>query len=188
MKYILSTNLFFKKIKSYFRESWQKTFVTLSRFWLLRRWGVWVNPLKRKICDKNLFQIMLNEVLKSCKNWCKTRNKRTGSCVVKLFTEVPSQYLKHNVKKSCIFNLILVGIPSTLISFVKNRGEGILLNDQNLLKVRGKLFVEDPLWLTFFTWIQSLSQKVNSLSIDVKISCNTRLKFVLVHRTAQLTG
>ena len=38
------------------------------------------------------------------------------------------------------------------------------------------------------TCIQSLSQKVNSLSIDVKLSCNIRLQFVLVHRTAQLTG
>ena len=34
------------------------------RFWLLRGWKFWVNPLKKKICDKSLFQ-MLNEVLKS---------------------------------------------------------------------------------------------------------------------------
>ena len=26
-----------------------------KKFWQLRGWGVWVNPLKRKICDKNLF-------------------------------------------------------------------------------------------------------------------------------------
>ena len=25
-----------------------------------------MNPLKRKTCDKNLYQIMMNEVLKSC--------------------------------------------------------------------------------------------------------------------------
>ena len=29
---------------------------------------VWVNLVKKKICDKNLFQIILNEVLKYCKN------------------------------------------------------------------------------------------------------------------------
>ena len=36
-------------------------------------WGVgvgrWVNLLKSKIYDENLFQIMLNEVQKSCKKW-----------------------------------------------------------------------------------------------------------------------
>ena len=38
------------------REHQQKTLVTLSGFWLLRGWGVWMNPIKkRKICDKSLF-------------------------------------------------------------------------------------------------------------------------------------
>ena len=32
---------------SYIRECWQRIFVTLSRFWLLRGWG-WVNLLKKK--------------------------------------------------------------------------------------------------------------------------------------------
>ena len=36
-------------------------------------------------------------------------------------TEVVSQNLKYNVKQACIFNLILVDIPSSLILSVKNR-------------------------------------------------------------------
>ena len=52
------------------------------------------------------------------------------------FTEVPSQNLKCNVKEACIFNLILVDIPSSLILSVKNRGkQGFLLNSQNLLSM-----------------------------------------------------
>ena len=34
------------------------------------------------------------------------------------------QNLKYNVKRACIFHLILVGIPSSLILSVKNRGWG----------------------------------------------------------------
>ena len=49
------------------------------------------------------------------------------------FPEVPSQNLKYNVKQTCIFNLILVGIPSSWILSVKNKWvKGFLLNDQNL--------------------------------------------------------
>ena len=49
-------------------------------------------------------------------------------------TEVPSQNLKYNVKQVCIFNLILVDIPSSLLLSVKIRGrQGFLLNSQNLL-------------------------------------------------------
>ena len=52
------------------------------------------------------------------------------------FTEVPSQNLKYNVKEACIFNLILVDIPSSLILSVKNREkQGFLLNRQNLLSM-----------------------------------------------------
>ena len=40
--------IFLKKFRRHFRENWQITFVTLSRFWLLREWGIWVNPLKRE--------------------------------------------------------------------------------------------------------------------------------------------
>ena len=57
-----------------------------------------------------------------------------------------------------------------------------LLNDQNLLCMM-KLFVEDPFMAGFFHLNSKLSQKVNSLSKDIKISCITRLEFVLVHRT-----
>ena len=39
----------------------------LSTFWVLRRWGVRVNQFKNKNLRQNIFQIMLNEVLKSCK-------------------------------------------------------------------------------------------------------------------------
>ena len=46
------------------------------------------------------------------------------------------QNFKYNVKKVCIFELILVGIPSIFILPVKNRGVGGgLLNKQNLLSV-----------------------------------------------------
>ena len=52
----------------------------------------------------------------------------------------------YNVKRQvCIFHLILVGIPSILILSVKNRGwGGCLLNGQNFLNVRWKLFVDSP--------------------------------------------
>ena len=62
--------------------------------------GKGVNPLKKENLGQNLFQIMLNEILECCengiswyKNWCKTRNKKTGSCILWLFTEVPSKNL-----------------------------------------------------------------------------------------------
>ena len=42
------------------------------------------------------------------------------------------QNLKYNVKRGCIFHLILVGIPSILILPVKDRGVGGgVLNGQN---------------------------------------------------------
>ena len=50
-----------------------------------------------------------------------TRNKKAGSCV---FTEVPSQNLKFNVKQACIFHLILVGISCSLILSIKNGEDG----------------------------------------------------------------
>ena len=46
------------------------------------------------------------------------------------------QNLKYNVKWTCIFHLILVGILSILILSVKNRvGGRVLLNKQNLFSV-----------------------------------------------------
>ena len=51
--------------------------------------------------------------------------KELVDVILQLLTEVPSQNLKYNVKQACIFNLILVGIPSSLILSVKNRGGGV---------------------------------------------------------------
>ena len=88
--------------------------------------------LLRKTWDKSLFQIMLNEILESCKNNAKMlisanmktnvkqEIKKTGSCVLCLFTEVPSQNLKFNVFQACIFHLILVCIPCSLILSIRN--------------------------------------------------------------------
>ena len=56
--------IFKKNFRSYFRENCQKTFVTLSRFWLLRGWGVWVNPLKKENLRQKSF---LDNVEWSCK-------------------------------------------------------------------------------------------------------------------------
>ena len=47
-----------KYFRSHFRENWHKAFGTLSRFWPLIGWGVWVKPLKKenlgqKACSDN---------------------------------------------------------------------------------------------------------------------------------------
>ena len=84
---------------------------------------------------------MLDEVLKSCKKMISAdikadlkQIKELVDVILQLLTEVPSQNLKYNVKQACIFNLILVGIPSSLILSVTNRWvKGFLLNGQNLL-------------------------------------------------------
>ena len=75
-------NFIQRKIKTYrylaVREQWQKTFVTLGRFWPIVKgaqgWGKRgsMNPIKfkkGKIVAKSFFQIMLNEVLKFCEKW-----------------------------------------------------------------------------------------------------------------------
>ena len=52
----------------------------------------------------------------------------------RIFRKIYLQNLKYNVKSGSIFNLILVGVPSSLILSIKNIGSGfILLNRQNLL-------------------------------------------------------
>ena len=38
-------------------------------------------------------------------------------------------------QKTCIFHVILLGIPSSLVLFIKNGGWGSLLNERNLLSV-----------------------------------------------------
>ena len=50
-----------------------------------------------------------------------TRNKRSGVCILQILIR---STFKYNVKKACIFHLILVGILSILILAVKNREEG----------------------------------------------------------------
>ena len=57
------------------------------------------------------------------------------------------QNLKYNINGACIFHLILVGILSTLILPVKNRGlerEMACLMEKNLLSVTKKFFVDSP--------------------------------------------
>ena len=133
------------------REHRQKNFVTLSGFWPLRGWkgggkGVWLNPLRKgNSWRKSFFQIMPNEALKICKKWYLlmenlikiTKNKRSSDCILQFV--IRSSYLqnlKYSVKRTCIFLLILVGILSILILFVKNRGvEGFWLNGHNPLSV-----------------------------------------------------
>ena len=84
------------------KENWPKAFVTFSRLWPERGWG-WgkgVNLLKRKICDEKLFQIVLNEILESCKNnicwyknWCKTKQE-TKKLVAVSYNFSPKYLLK----------------------------------------------------------------------------------------------
>ena len=42
------------------REHWQKTFVTLKNFLVVKGWVVWVNPLKKEnLWQKSFFQMFL---------------------------------------------------------------------------------------------------------------------------------
>ena len=59
-----------------------------------------LNLLKRKICDEKLFQIVLNEILESCKNnicwyknWCKTKQE-TKKLVAVSYNFWPKYLLK----------------------------------------------------------------------------------------------
>ena len=76
------------------REHQQKTFVKLSRFWLLRGWqGPSESIKKENSWWKYFFQILLNKVLKICEKWyllmqkrIKTkRNKRSGGYFLQIF-------------------------------------------------------------------------------------------------------
>ena len=72
---------------------------------------------------------MLNEVLESCKKMIsadiKTDAKQEIKELVAVSDNFSQKYLpenvKFNVKQDCIFNLILVDIPSSLLLFMKNR-------------------------------------------------------------------
>ena len=68
----------------------------LTGFWLLKGWELrlWVNLLKKENSwRKSLFQIVLNEVLKTCeKSYLlmqklvkTTRNKRSSDCILQIF-------------------------------------------------------------------------------------------------------
>ena len=64
-------------------------------------------------------------------------------------------------QKTCIFHLILLGIPSSLVLFVNNRGVGVggrgsLLNEQNLLSM-----------MKVICW-QSLKEKTAQTLTEIK--------------------
>ena len=64
----------------------------------------------------------------------KTRIKKLAAASYTILPEVSSKLSKQC--RPCIFHLILVGIPSSLVLSVKNKGVGlILLNKQNLLNM-----------------------------------------------------
>ena len=83
------------------------------------------------------------------------------------------QNFKYNMKKVCIFELILVGIPSIFILPVKNRGVGGgLLNKQNLLSVTKVICRQS---LTFFTtmdliWFKFCSKTMPTLIFLLLVS------------------
>ena len=54
--------------------------------------------------------------------------------LIRKFVMKISEEKEHEQKEACIFHLILVAVPSSLILSVKNRSWGVL-NGQNLLSV-----------------------------------------------------
>ena len=95
-------------------------------------------------------------------------NKRSGGSILQIYIY---QNLKYNIKGTCIFHLILVGILSILILPIKNRwGRRVLLNRQNLLSVMKVTFVNGPLvssakWWNlqnFIDWFRSFIYNKNS--------------------------
>ena len=68
-----------------------------------------------------------------------TKSKISGGLYLTSFYKMYVQNLKYNIKRACMFHLILVGILSILILSVKNRGwdggGGVFVNGQNLLTV-----------------------------------------------------
>ena len=79
--------------------------------------------------------------------------------------------LKYNVKQMCIFYLILLGIPSSLMLSAKKKGQGGggqglgrgLLNIQNLLSVM-KVICWQSLTRFYCTWFSSVQKKMFCLS------------------------
>ena len=128
------------------KEHRQKTLVTPSRFWPLRGWRVWEwggsERIRANILWGTVWANILSDIFeRSSKNLWKMipadvkankpkRNKRSGGCNLKMFYYL--QNLKNNVRKVCIFHLILLDILSILILSVRNkgRGEGFCLTDK----------------------------------------------------------
>ena len=65
------TNMNSRKIKCSFREHQQKAFVMLSRFWQFKGVGGLSESIKKgqNLCWKSFFEIIMNEVLKTCEKW-----------------------------------------------------------------------------------------------------------------------
>ena len=119
----------------------------LSRFWLLREWGEgWglsESIRKGKFMTKIFFS---NNIEWSFKNLWKMMSADVKANIKQQEIKDPVVYptkkylqnLKYNIKRGCIFHLILVGIPFVLILSIKNRGAGrvfIMLNGQNPLSI-----------------------------------------------------
>ena len=122
-----------------------KIFVTLSGFWVLRVWGKSFSESvkKRKLLTKIFFS---GNFEWSSKNLWKMMSAGVKKCNIKqeikdlvavsynFFKKyIHSKVEKYSVKKSCIFHLILVDIPSILILSVKSKGMGLAW--QNLLSM-----------------------------------------------------
>ena len=88
-------------------EHRQKTFVTLSGFWPSRGWG----NLSESVKNENLWQkSFFSENVEWSSN--KEKKQKTFWFYLKIFYKNYLQSLKYNLKRTYIFHLILVGIPS----------------------------------------------------------------------------
>ena len=92
--------------------------------------------------SKKLWEMISADVKANVKQWIKKLVD-----VSYRFYKRYLQNLKYNVKRACIFHLILVGYFIELDIVCQEQGEAFLLiKGQNLLSVT-KLFVHGPLWL-----------------------------------------
>ena len=125
-----------------------------------------------KIYDENLFsenvalgsmkfkKIIYNISL--CKSWCDVKQQEMKELVGRLALSsfIRSSFKTWNTmyQKTCIFHLILLGIPSSLVLPVKNRkvGGGGLLKGKN------------PLSVTKVICWRSLKEKIVQTLIEIK--------------------
>ena len=118
-----------------FREHWQKTFVTLSGFCPSTGWGVWVNPLKKKIRYENLFRDNTEWISKNLRKMIsadvkankRTRNKRSGGSILQMFIRRTFRTWNtshNNVKNSKKYPLLTLATyfdtTFTINSFIKS--------------------------------------------------------------------